>query len=60
MISHQTTHFLPCPKYKEFADNKFNVAQNMKFVFHREENIVGKDKRLSCLLSDLTIILNNI
>ena len=29
-------------KFKEFADNKFNVAQNMKFVFHREENIERK------------------
>ena len=27
---------------KAFADNKSNVTQNMKFVFGRVENIVGK------------------
>ena len=28
-------------KFKAFADNKFNVTQNVKFVFHKIENIVG-------------------
>ena len=31
-----------CPNSKHFADEKFIVSQNMKFVFHRVENIVGK------------------
>ena len=29
-------------KLKGFADNKINMAQKLKFVFGRVENIVGK------------------
>ena len=29
-------------KLKAFADEKINVAQNLKFVYDRVENIVGK------------------
>ena len=29
-------------KLKAFADDKSNVTQNIKFVFHRVGNIVGK------------------
>ena len=29
-------------KLKSFADDKSNVTQNLKFVFRRVENIVGK------------------
>ena len=35
-------HIFSLVQFKEYADNEFNVAQNMKFVFQREENIVGK------------------
>ena len=31
-------------KLKAFADNKLNVTQNTKVVFHRLENIVGKEE----------------
>ena len=31
-------------KLKAFADNKLNVAQNIKVDFHRIENIVGKEE----------------
>ena len=33
---------LDCSKLKAFADDKINVTQNLKFVFGRVENIVGK------------------
>ena len=33
---------LALSKLKAFADNKINVAQNIKFVFHKVENIAGK------------------
>ena len=29
---------------KAFADDKSNVTQNIKVVFHRIENIVGKEE----------------
>ena len=29
-------------KLKTFADDKINVTENLKFVFERVENIVGK------------------
>ena len=35
---------LGLPKFKAFADNKSNVTQNIKVVFHRLENIVGKEE----------------
>ena len=31
-------------KLKAFADNKLIVTQNIKVVFHRIENIVGKEE----------------
>ena len=31
-------------KVKAFADDKRNVSQNIKAVFHRIENIVGKEE----------------
>ena len=36
--------FLGLSKLKAFADNKLNVTQNVKVVFHRLENIVGKEE----------------
>ena len=30
-------------KLKAFADDKLNVTQNIKVVFHRIDNIVGKE-----------------
>ena len=35
---------LDLPKLKAFADDKSNVTQNIKAVFHRIENIVGKEE----------------
>ena len=35
---------LDLPKLKAFADDKLNVTQNIKGVFHRIENIVGKEE----------------
>ena len=35
---------LGLPKLKAFADDKFNVTQNIKVFFHRIENIVGKEE----------------
>ena len=35
---------LGLPKLKAFADDKLNVTQNVKVVFHRVENIVGKEE----------------
>ena len=31
-------------KLKAFADDKLNVTQNIKVVFHRTENMVGKEE----------------
>ena len=31
-------------KLKAFADDKLNVTQNVKVVFHRIKNIVGKEE----------------
>ena len=35
---------LGLPKLKAFADDKSNVTQNIKVVFHRIEKIVGKEE----------------
>ena len=35
---------LGLPKLKAFADNKLNINQNVKVVFHRKENILGKEE----------------
>ena len=35
---------LGLPKLKAFADDKLSVNQNVKVVFHRIENIVGKEE----------------
>ena len=35
---------LGLPKLKAFADDKLNVTKNVKVVFHRIENIVGKEE----------------
>ena len=35
---------LGLPKLKAFADDKSNVTQNIKDVFHRTKNIVGKEE----------------
>ena len=35
---------LGLPKLKAIADDKLNVTQNVKVVFHRTENIVGKEE----------------
>ena len=32
------------PKLKAFADDKLNVTENTKVVFHRIENIAGKEE----------------
>ena len=31
-------------KLKAFADDKLNITQNIKVVFHRIKNIVGKEE----------------
>ena len=36
------TNFLDWSKLKLFADDKLNVAEKLKFVLGRVENIVGK------------------
>ena len=35
---------LGLPKLKAFADDKSDVTQNIKVVFHRIENTVGKEE----------------
>ena len=35
---------LGLPKLKAFADNKLNITQNVKVIFHSIENIVGKEE----------------
>ena len=35
---------LGLPKLKAFADDKLNVTQNVKVIFHGIENIVGKEE----------------
>ena len=35
---------LGLPKLKAFTDDKLNVTQSIKVVFHRIENIVGKEE----------------
>ena len=35
---------LGLPKLKAFAEDKLNVTQNIGVVFHRIENIVGKEE----------------
>ena len=37
-------NILGLPKLKAFADDKLNVTQNAEVVFHRIENIVGKEE----------------
>ena len=39
---YQTTKILDWSKLKAFADNKINVAEKLKFILGRVENIVGK------------------
>ena len=38
-------NFFDWSKLKELADNKIDVTENLKFVFGRAENIVGKRKK---------------
>ena len=38
---------LAMSKLKPFADDKINVTQNIKLVFHRVENLVGNRVNLS-------------
>ena len=35
-------NILALSKFKAFADDKLNITRNIKVVFHRDENIVGK------------------
>ena len=35
---------LGLPKLKAFTDDKLNVTKNVKVVFHRIKNIVGKEE----------------
>ena len=37
-----TNKLLDCFKLKAFADDKLNLAEELKFVFGRVENILGK------------------
>ena len=39
---------LGLPKLKAFADDKLNITRNLKVVFHRIENIVGKEENAGC------------
>ena len=36
---------LGLPKLKAFVDDKSNVTKNIKVVFHRIENTVGKEEK---------------
>ena len=36
------TNILVVSKLKAFANHKYNINPNIKFVFHRVENIVGQ------------------
>ena len=38
-------NFLDGSKLKAFAENKLNLAEKLKFVSERVENIVGKEKK---------------
>ena len=40
----QMTKFWACPNRKHLQTTKSNVTQNNKVVFHRIENIVGKEE----------------
>ena len=40
----QDDEILGLSKLKAFADDNLNVTQNIKVVFHRIENIVGKEE----------------
>ena len=45
-------------KSKGFPDDTFTVAQTMEFIFHREENIVGREKLMlftSIFFSSLSV-----
>ena len=41
---YQTTKILGLPKLKAFADDKSNVTQNIRIVFHGIEDTVGKEE----------------
>ena len=51
-MNHQTKVFNPLPddkisdwsKLKAFADDKLNATQNIKVLYHRIENIAGKEE----------------
>ena len=45
-------NILGLPKLKAFEDDKSNVTQKIKVVFHRTENVVGKEKK--CWLTALS------
>ena len=42
---------LDMSKFKAFAENKFNFSENIKFVFHRVENIVRKVQKKTLVSS---------
>ena len=39
---------LGLPKLKAFADDKLNGTQDIKAVYHRIENIAGKEENAGC------------
>ena len=44
LVNPLSDDILTLSKLKAFADDKLNVAQNIEVVFHRIENIVGKEE----------------
>ena len=47
VISLPDDKILGLPKFKACADDKLNVTYNIKVVFRRIENIVGKEENVS-------------
>ena len=43
-LTHYQTTISDWSKLKAFPDNKLDDAQNIKVVFHRIENIMGKEE----------------
>ena len=41
---YQKDKILGLPEVEAFADDNLNITQNIKVVFHRIENIVGKEE----------------
>ena len=56
----QDDKILGLPKLKAFADDKSNVTQNVKVVFQRIENIVGKEEKKKMLVTSIFFFSHNV